>query len=95
MRNWIWLLLIVCGLMGCFSNVREPEGAVVKLGSDNFAVRYDEHRVVRSEFIRPVSVLDQINPRWRITLENNQSFSSARSYTLGEQIVFKTYVRIR
>lgn len=95
MRLWIWLLLIGCGVVGCSPNVREPEGSVVTFGSDNFAVKYDEHQVVRSEFIRPISVLDQINPRWRITLENNQTFSSARSYNLGEQIVFKTYVRIR
>ena len=95
MKRWIGLVIIGLGLIGCSQNVQEKEGSVVKFGSDSFVVKYDEHQVVKSEFIRPVSVVDQINPRWRITLENNQTFSSPRSYNLEEKIVFKTYVRLR
>ena len=70
MKRWIGLVIIGLGLIGCSQNVQEKEGSVVKFGSDSFVVQYNKHQVIKSEFVTPVSVLDQINPRYRITLEN-------------------------
>jgi len=95
MKRSIGLVAICLGLVACSQNASETAGSVVKFGSDSFVVRYDEHRVVKSEYVSPISVLDQINPRYRITLENTQSFTSGRSYAIGDPIVFKTYVRLR
>lgn len=94
MRIPFLLFSIICFSLGCQETRKECHGDIVRIGRDSFEVKLEKHHVTASDFIRPVSVLDGINPKYQTTLENGQSFSSARQYIIGEEITFKIYVRI-
>ena len=78
-------------LVGC-AGQPEPEGSLVNLQGRNFEVHYDTLYVQTIEKTRPISIHDEINPKWKIRLQNGESFSSSRPYDSGATIITKTYV---
>jgi len=89
------LLLVLLFLSACTPTPERQEGEIVIIGQDRFRIGIETHRVIFSERIRPVSVHDDINPKWRVHLENSRTFSANRPYQCGDTIRFTNYVRVK
>lgn len=89
------VLLAVLFLAACGTGPRPQEGELVTFGQHQYRVGIEAHRVLYSERIRPISVHDEINPKWRIHLENSRTFSADRPYETGDTIRFTNYVRVK
>lgn len=89
------LLVALLFLSACSSTPPRQEGEIVTIGKDRYRIGIETHRVVFSERIKPISVHDEINPKWRVHLENSHTFSSRRPYESGDTIRFTNYVRVK
>ena len=87
----LWLIL----LFSCTSPSQPKPGDVVRMGNDSFRVEVQHHVVVATERIKPVSVHDEINPKFRVHLDNSQTFPSTRQYPVGDTITYLYYVRLK
>lgn len=89
MRQLLFFLLLTASL-SCSSPI-EKEGQMVEVGGQLFVVHYQTHHVVSSEFVKPISVHDAINKRYRVSLDNGTSFVSGQDLGVGKEVTFKIY----
>jgi hypothetical protein len=89
MRKTIAILLLIVLVCSC-GPVPESPQTVVR-GKDTFDLVQNKAIVSGCELISPVSVHDEINPRYRILTTDSLVFKSPREFSIGDTIDVRVY----
>jgi hypothetical protein len=83
-------LCLICFLVYSCGPVPEAKQTVIR-GKDTFDLVQTKAVVVECEKIAPVSVHDEISPRYRIVTTDSLVFKSPQEFIIGDTIDVRVY----
>ena len=82
------LILASCGKP---EKIKRGGKEFVVIGSDTLGVVYETHVVKSCDIIIPRSIHEEMNPEFKVVLEDGSSFGSRKGYNIGDSIVYTIY----
>jgi len=89
----ILLPLLVLTLVSCQQTQVKKDSDIEVINHVVYKVKFDTLIVNSCERHKPVSVMDEINPSFDITLSNGRTMRSQRSMPIGDTIYTKTLIK--
>ena len=82
------LILASCGKP---EKIKQGDKEFVVIGGDTLGVVYETHVVKSCDIIIPRSIHEEMNPEFKVVLEDGSSFESRKGYNIGDSIVYTIY----
>ena len=98
MKNIVYRLAlssILLGLASCGKpeKIKQGDKEFGVVGSDTLGVVYETHVVKSCDIIIPRSIHEEMNPEFKVVLEDGSSFESRKGYNIGDSIVYTIYTK--
>ena len=87
----IAVLVLILASCGKPEKIKQGDKEFVVIGSDTLGIIYETHVVKSCDIIIPRSIHEEMNPEFKVVLEDGSSFESRKGYNIGDSIVYTIY----
>ncbi len=89
----IAVLVLIMTSCGKPEKIKRGDKEFVVVAGDTLGVVYETHVVKSCEIIIPRSIHEEMNPEFKVVLEDGSAFESRKGYNVGDSIVYTIYTK--